>query len=117
MGPHMLKLFDNCKKLDFQRARVVVGMFSDENEHFKFHAAQKAEGAVEDWMRSIDEQMQDTLQRLSKTAVYFYASMDRLPWIKEYIGMVAILGTQIWWTWGVEDAFRQVADGDKNAMK
>eukprot|EP00392_Amoebophrya_sp_AT5.2_P015197 g15396.t1 len=31
--------------------------------------------------------------------------------------MVAILGTQIWWTWLVEDAFRKVAEGDKNGMK
>jgi dynein heavy chain len=115
--PHMLKLFDNCKKLEFLRARVVVGMYSDENEHFRFHATQKAEGAVEDWMRAVDEQMQDTLQRISKTAVYHYASKERLPWIQEYIGMVAILGTQIWWTWSVEDAFRKVAEGDKNAMK
>merc|ERR1712087_651965 len=77
----------------------------------------KAEGAVEEWMRSIDEQMQDTLQRISKTAVYYYASQERMPWLMSYIGMVAILGTQIWWTWGVEGAFRMVADGDKNAMK
>jgi dynein heavy chain len=115
--PHMLKLFDNCKMLEFSRARVVVGMYSDENEHFRFHQPQKAEGSVEDWMRSIDEAMQDTLQRISKTAVYHYASQERMPWIQEYIGMVAILGTQIWWTWCVEDAFRKVAEGNKNAMK
>jgi len=115
--PHMLKLFDNCKELEFGRARVVVGMYSDEREHFRFHQSQKAEGAVEDWMRTIDEAMQDTLQRISKTAVYNYASRERAPWIQEYVGMAAILGTQIWWTWGVEDAFRMVAEGNKNAMK
>jgi len=115
--PHMLKLFDNCKELEFSRGNTVVGMFSDEGEHFNFHTVQKAEGAVEDWMRAIDEQMQDTLQRISKTAVYYYATKERMPWLQEYIGMAAILGTQIWWTWGVEDAFRKVADGNKNAMK
>ncbi|CAK8985449.1 unnamed protein product [Durusdinium trenchii] len=115
--PHMLKLFDNCKTLEFSRGKTVVGMYSDEGEHFRFHQAQKAEGAVEDWMLTVDEQMQDTLQRISKAAVYYYASQERMEWIQNYIGMVAILGTQIWWTWQVEDAFRKVAEGDKNAMK
>merc|ERR1719428_633384 len=115
--PHMLKLFDNCQQLDFGRRRVVTGMFSDEQEHFDFHASQKAEGPVEEWMRTVDEAMQDTLQRLSKSAVFYYANRERIPWLKDYIGMVAILGTQIWWTFGVEDAFRMVSEGDKNAMK
>eukprot|EP00928_Gymnodinium_smaydae_P090380 TRINITY_DN7418_c2_g3_i1.p1 TRINITY_DN7418_c2_g3~~TRINITY_DN7418_c2_g3_i1.p1 ORF type:complete len:3325 (+),score=999.70 TRINITY_DN7418_c2_g3_i1:390-9977(+) len=115
--PHMLKLFDNCKELEFKGPTKVIGMFSDENEHFNFHTAQQAEGAVEDWMRANDEQMQDTLQRISKAAVYYYASKERILWLQEYVGMAAILSTQIWWTWGVEDAFRKVSEGDKNGMK
>lgn len=35
----------------------------------------------------------------------------------EKLGMVAIVGTQIWWTWRVEDVFRKVKLGDKHAMK
>jgi dynein heavy chain len=31
--------------------------------------------------------------------------------------MVCIVGTQIWWTWRVEDVFRKVREGDKYAMK
>ena len=31
--------------------------------------------------------------------------------------MVAIVGTQIWWTFAVEDVFRRVKEGDKHAMK
>jgi dynein heavy chain len=115
--PHMLKLFDNCKELNFKGAKKVIGMYSDEGEYFDFHKAEMAEGPVEDWMRTVDEQMQDTLQRISKTSIYYYASTERILWLQEYVGMAAILGTQIWWTWGVEDAFRKVATGDKNAMK
>merc|ERR1719253_1447656 len=92
-------------------------MWSDEREHFTFHQIMKAEGPVEDWMRGIDEQMQDSLQRIAKMAVYQYATKERTAWLQEYVGMVAILGTQIWWTWAVEDAFRRVIEGDKNAMK
>lgn len=31
--------------------------------------------------------------------------------------MVCIVGTQIWWTWRIEDVFRKVREGDKYAMK
>jgi|Transcript_26839 dynein heavy chain len=31
--------------------------------------------------------------------------------------MVALLGSQIWWTWSVEDVFRKVKQGNKHAMK
>jgi len=31
--------------------------------------------------------------------------------------MVALVGTQIWWTFQVEDVFRRVREGDKHAMK
>ena len=109
-------------------------------------------------MLTVDEQMQDTLQRISKSAVAlaclnsvsFWLKLfqlavcmlaccqdlldrcitmhlrhqplelatklfngfadfmissgnkERMEWIQNYIGMVAILGTQIWWTWQVE---------------
>ena len=54
---------------------------------------------------------------LSKKAVFNYARSDRIEWIKEQIGMVALLGTQIWWTFAVEDVFHRVARGDKHALK
>jgi len=31
--------------------------------------------------------------------------------------MIALLGTQIWWTFAVEDVFVQVGKGNKHAMK
>lgn len=31
--------------------------------------------------------------------------------------MVTLSGSQVWWTWEVEEAFRQVRNGDKYAMK
>ena len=34
------------------------------------------------------------------------------------LGMVALVGSQIWWTWEVIDVFRRVKNGqDKMAMK
>jgi len=31
--------------------------------------------------------------------------------------MVALVGTQIWWTFSIEDVFLRVSKGDKHAMK
>jgi len=31
--------------------------------------------------------------------------------------MIALLGTQIWWTFQIEDVFRRVQGGNKHAMK
>lgn len=115
-------------------------------------------------MLTVDEQMQDTLQRISKSAVAlaclnsvsFWLKLfqlavcmlaccqdpldrcttmhlrhqplefatrlngfadfmissgfhqERMEWIQNYIGMVAILGTQIWWTWQVEASGKNI---------
>lgn len=35
----------------------------------------------------------------------------------DYQGMVVLAGNQVWWTWQVEDVFRKVSAGDKQALK
>jgi dynein heavy chain len=61
--------------------------------------------------------MKKTLHTIVKKQVYYYAKEDRMEWIKKQIGMVALVGTQIWWTFSVEDVFNRVKGGDKHAMK
>ena len=112
----MLKLFDNCKELKLHR-KFIVGMESDEGEKFDFREPQRPEGAVENWMTKVDEEMQRTLHKITKEASFFYAQKERLTWVLENLGMVVIVGTQIWWTWRVEDVFRKVREGNKYAMK
>lgn len=34
-----------------------------------------------------------------------------------YQGMVVLAASQVWWTWEVEDVFRRVQKGEKQAMK
>jgi len=92
-------------------------MISDEGEKYDFETPQKPEGAVEDWMNKIDAEMKKTLHTIVKKAVFHYAKEERMEWIKKQIGMIALTGTQIWWTFSVEDVFRRVKEGDKHAMK
>ena len=118
VGPHLLKLFDNCKDLIYGKGdKQIIAMTSDEGERYEFEDPVKPEGNVEDWMSKVDDEMKKTLLIICKKAVFFYAKEDRLDWIKMQIGMIALVGTQIWWTFAVEDVFQRVRNGDKHAMK
>ncbi|CAM9101409.1 unnamed protein product [Chrysoparadoxa australica] len=115
---HLLKLFDNVKTLQFGRsARTVQGMGSSEGESFAFAEPVPVEGAVEVWMNAAESEMVNSLHLITKEGVFKYASTERREWISSVLGMVGLVGSQIWWTWEVEDVFRRVADGDKYAMK
>lgn len=116
--PHMLKLFDNCKELTFGSGnKVITHMTSDEAEKYAFETPVKVEGKVEELMCKIDDEMKRTLNIFAKKGIFHYAKEDRIDWIKQQVGQIALLGTQVWWTFQVEDVFRQVASGNKHAMK
>ena len=115
---HMLKLYDNCAALRFGRGnKTVAGMTSSEGESYEMRAAVATEGAVESWMTEVEAAMRSSLYEISKEGVWNYAQMARTKWILDHISMVVLVGSQIWWTWSVEDVFRRVRSGDKMAMK
>ena len=115
---HMLKLFDNVKELLFGRAgKAVAGMRSSEAESFDFVEPTLVDGAVETWMTAAEGGMVQSLWSITKEGVFRYASEERTRWITESLGMVTLAGSQIWWTWEVENAFHEVAGGNKYAMK
>jgi len=81
--PHLLKLFDNCKELIYGKGdKQIIGMRSDEGEQYEFETPQKPEGAIEEWMNRIDEEMKKTLQVIVKKAVFNYAKSVRMDWLK-----------------------------------
>ena len=115
---HMLKLFDNCAKLTFTSDKAsVVGMTSAEGESFKFKSPVKVHGPVEGWMLAVEEEMRATLRAMCKYGVAQYMTCDREEWIKEQLGMITLVGSQIWWTWEVQNVFKAIRSGDKLAMK
>jgi dynein heavy chain len=113
----MLKLYDNCKELRVKGGRQVIGMESDEGEKFTLREQVKAEKPVEEWMTKVETEMMVSLKKITKEQVFHYAKTDRQQWVIENLSMTAIIGTQVWWTWRVEDVFRRVKDGNKHAMK
>lgn len=36
-----------------------------------------------------------------------WSQAERTEWLKGVLGMVSLVGSQIWWTWEVEDVFRR----------
>ena len=44
-------------------------------------------------MNKVEEEMRKTLKLIVKKSVFYYAKSDRVDWIKEQLGMVALVGT------------------------
>ncbi|RKP21444.1 hypothetical protein ROZALSC1DRAFT_11414, partial [Rozella allomycis CSF55] len=117
---HIIKMFDNVLKLQFGTGRNeknVVGMQSTEGEVLEFVQPVPAVGRVEEWMTSVQNEMKRTNRLIHKEAIYYYVTMDRKDWLYKYQGMVGLAGSQVWWTFGVEDSFDKIKSGDKLAMK
>lgn len=115
---HLLKLFDNVKGMGFGRNnKTIESMGSVEKESFNFVTPSAVDGPVEYWMTAAEDEMHASLHSITKEGVFNYARTDRCQWLVDVLGMVGLVGSQIWWTWEVEDTFRQVLEGNKYAMK
>ncbi|CDJ60958.1 hypothetical protein EMWEY_00008520 [Eimeria maxima] len=115
--PLMLKLFDNCKRLQIDGSGQVAGMESEEGEAYRFYEPVVTEGPAEEWMTTVDEAMKTSLHKITREGVFMYGCEPRTQWITQQLGMVACVGSRIWWTWRVEDAFERIEQGDKNALR
>lgn len=92
--PHLLKLYDNNKEMTFGPGnKTITHMTSDEGESYMFENPVKPEGNIEDWMTRVDTEMKKTLHVHVKKAVFYYAQKDRVQWVTEQLGMVALVGS------------------------
>uniref|UniRef100_A0A8C4Q8Z0 Uncharacterized protein n=1 Tax=Eptatretus burgeri TaxID=7764 RepID=A0A8C4Q8Z0_EPTBU len=121
---HIVKMFDNVASLrlienagNFE-GMVVTAMVSTEGEEMPFIKVVPTDGPVEEWMTAVSQEMYRSNHQLIKHAVYTYCQeTSRVDWILLYQATVILAACQVWWTWEVEDAFRQLQTGDKTAMK
>ena len=115
---HLLKLFDNVKEFKFGRNnKIIEAMSSQEKESYTMVTPSPVDGPVETWMTAAEDEMHTSLRVITKEGVFVYAQHDRTKWLQLVLGMTGLVGSQIWWTWEVEDTFRKVAEGNKYAMK
>ncbi|XP_013358995.1 PREDICTED: dynein heavy chain 10, axonemal isoform X2 [Chinchilla lanigera] len=119
---HMIKMYDNIALLRFSDGesgeKLVSAMVSAEGEAMGFRKLVRAEGRVEDWMTAVLREMRRTNRLITKEAIFKYCEdRSRVDWMLLYQGMVVLAASQVWWTWEVEDVFRKVKAGEKQAMK
>ncbi|XP_062874230.1 dynein axonemal heavy chain 10 [Trichomycterus rosablanca] len=119
---HMIKMYDNIASLRFDtgtNGETVAGaLVSAEGEVMELRQPIPAEGRVEDWMTAVLLEMRRTNRLITKEAIFYYQHCKtRVDWMLDYQGMVVLASNQVWWTWEVEDVFRKVSAGDKQALK
>ncbi|XP_028567040.2 dynein axonemal heavy chain 10 isoform X2 [Podarcis muralis] len=119
---HMIKMYDNVAALRFHEddsgMKIATAMISAEGEVMDFRKAIPAEGRVENWMTAVLVEMRRTNRLLTKEAIFRYCEdRSRIDWMLMYQGMMVLAANQVWWTWEVEDVFRKVKKGEKQAMK
>ena len=69
-------------------------------------------------MTDVLQEMRASNRKQTKESIFTYCEdRSRVAWMLQYQGMVVLCANQVWWTWEVEDTFKKVKEGDKNAMK
>uniref|UniRef100_A0A1B0DMV2 Dynein heavy chain linker domain-containing protein n=1 Tax=Phlebotomus papatasi TaxID=29031 RepID=A0A1B0DMV2_PHLPP len=117
---HLTKLFDSIKSLQMgqdEESLEALGMFSKEDEYVTFQKSFKCPEAVEVWLNYLITEMRMTLRHVLGQAVAGYSEKERHEWILDWPAQLALCATQIWWATEVERAFRQMEEGNENAMK
>uniref|UniRef100_A0A4W6G9Y8 Dynein axonemal heavy chain 10 n=1 Tax=Lates calcarifer TaxID=8187 RepID=A0A4W6G9Y8_LATCA len=119
---HMIKMYDNIASLRFDvesNGETVVGaMVSAEGEVMELRKPIPVEGRVEEWMTGVLLEMRRTNRLITKEAIFRYCEdRSRVDWMLLYQGMVVLAANQVWWTWEVEDVFKNVKKGEKHALK
>ncbi|TRY94050.1 hypothetical protein DNTS_011956 [Danionella cerebrum] len=119
---HMIKMYDNIAALRFDMGMngemVANALVSAEGELMELKQPVPAEGRVEDWMTGVLLEMRRTNRLITKEAIYFYNhKKTRVDWMLDYQGMVVLAANQVWWTYEVEDVFKRMTLGEKQALK
>ncbi|XP_058809033.1 dynein axonemal heavy chain 10 [Phymastichus coffea] len=120
---HVGKMFDNLAKfrltVDNQERLVANALISSEGETMEFRNAVVAIGNIENWMVLALDEMKYSNRYLTKKAVLEYGAVNksRTEWMLDFQGMMILAANQIWWTAEVENVFKQISSGQKQAMK
>lgn len=120
---HMVKMFDNIKALrltlDGEDRAIATAMISTEGEVMDYRYCVFTEGKVEEWMNEILSEMRRSNRFITKSAIYYYGKIrrPRTEWMMDYLGMVCLVGNQVWWTAEVENVFAKIKKGNKRSMK
>jgi len=130
---HISSCFEGIKTLNFvppTDPEVTIPKSCDamESRHdpevIKFHELFDCTGAVEVWLKRLEEHMQKTIKHILKIAKAGADTWESSPehtrekWIEESPSQIALLGSQIIWTEEVRNAIRNYSEsGSESALK
>jgi len=119
---HMGKLFDNVKNLELVKngedfTKSATGLYSGEGEFVQLTQPFECEGAVENWLNGLVDSMRSTLKTILQEAISTYKDKPRESWLYDYCAQLALVGSQVWYTTGVNQAFDRLEEGQENALK
>lgn len=101
---NIAKLFEFIAKLEWTDENRITGYFSSEGEYVKAVTPVTPEGNVEIWLRSVEEMMKDAVHEQVRLAYHAYLQTPRVKWVLEWPAQIVIVGSQILWTQGCEEA-------------
>ncbi|CAM6082178.1 unnamed protein product [Calypogeia fissa] len=105
--PHLKKCFEGIDALSFENNLDITAMISAEGEKVQFvdkFNPQTAQGAVEKWLLTVEEQMLLAVQDQCLKAVTAYAVTAREQWVVEWPGQVVLVVSAIYWTKATTEA-------------
>ena len=107
--PHLRKCFDMIGCLIFAEGKIIdiTDMVSPKGEVVSFGKIVKARGPVEEWLMTVQINMQLTVKRVLKAATLDYENHTRSDWIinQGHTGQSIATAAQIVWTRKTEEAF------------
>jgi dynein heavy chain len=112
--PHMKKCFENIARLQFERDLTITAMYSSEPaERMPFiKPVDPKRKNVEYWLGDVEQAMKDSVREQLRLAVKNYQQIPRTDWVRSWPGQAVLNGSQIHFTWEVEQALRKGgADG------
>eukprot|EP00968_Pinguiococcus_pyrenoidosus_P011502 scaffold926_cov248-Pinguiococcus_pyrenoidosus.AAC.15 len=124
--PHMGKCFDAIKEIKFGDTRGtahnIYGFADPGGEYVSFVEATKAEGAVEFWLKAVEDAMRQALYQSAKHAYEAYPKteaemIDRASWLWAYPAQIVLVVDQIYWTMNCALALEKKHAGEENALK
>ncbi|EFN60095.1 hypothetical protein CHLNCDRAFT_133411 [Chlorella variabilis] len=86
-------------------------------EYVAFQTPLALEGKVEAYMGRVVDKMRAELRAVMGDSVRDYPAKPREKWMFDWPSQVALMVNQMYWCQEVEEAFGQLAGGNKNAMK
>lgn len=101
---NIAKLFEFIAKLEWSEDNHITGFFSGEGEYVKAVTPVIPEGNVELWLRLVENMMKDAVHEQVRLAYHAYLNTQRVKWVLEWPAQNVIVGSQIFWTQGCEEA-------------